>query len=776
MGIDAEFLYCCFQRKAVMRRDLAISAGLLALTLAAYWSVGSFEFLRYDDNQYVFENPHVAFGLNGPDLRWALTANVTGHWHPLTVLSHQLDVQLFGLKSGGHHAVNLAFHAINSLLVYWLFRRMTGEAWCSAMVAALFAMHPLNVESVAWIAERKNVLSTFLGLLSLIAYVGYVRKPRFWRYLLVLVLFALGLTAKSMLVTLPFVFLLLDLWPLGRIALPASSSTEKESPPESAVANEKRQAATKRDRSKRRSNRRPPRFAGNSRDFWQSASRLILEKTPFFVLSLLCSAATVVFMKGLISSLEVVSMPVRLGNALPAYVAYLGKTFWPFSLAARYPLNLKPDSLPVFLSLLTLVAISVLAVWMLRRRRLYFAVGWFWFLGTLVPVIGLVHVGQQSMADRYAYTPLIGIFVMLVWGAADLARTWRIPPAIVAAVGASILLGCFFRTRDQLQYWRNTEALYVHALDLIPENFPLHKSLFASCLEQNRFDESMAHARAYLKYRPDDADVHTLLAATAIERKRWDEAEAHLKIALKANSPSYAAAHSHYGVLLSQRGNREEALNHFREAVRVAPDNTAIRENFAKAATAAGKWDDAAQQWRAVLRLDPRSAQAAGTLAEILLKQGRFDEAEIYGRQAIEIDPQNLDYLHNLAAVLLCAGKTRDAMAEWRKILRLQPDNVAALNDIAWIDATSADPALRNRTEAVNFAEKAAQLTKQRSIDVLDSLAAAYAEAGRFAEAVAAATKAVELAESSKRADQAAEIRIRVALYQSKKPYRELKR
>jgi Flp pilus assembly protein TadD len=754
-----------------MRRELVISAGLVVVTLLAYWPVHSFDFVVYDDGTYVYENTHIRNGLNGPDLRWALTANVSSHWHPLTLLSHQVDVTLFGLQGGGHHAVNLAFHAANSLLVFWLFRRMSGAVWPSAMVAALFALHPLNVESVAWIAERKNVLSTFLALLTLIAYSGYAQKPGTWRYSLVLVLFALGLTAKSMLVTLPCVMLLLDVWPLERLKLAWAGDASNGGEAGESDDRAKRLAKNGKRTTDGR-NKAPQRESAASPAFWLTARRLVLEKIPFFALSAVTSVITVITMQNTMSSMASVGLGLRIATVLLAYAGYLGKMFWPFDLAIPYPLDHAPDVRLVLLAFVVLAAISALAVWTLQSGRLYFSVGWCWYLGTMVPVIGIVHVGIQGMADRFAYIPLIGVFVMFVWGAADIIQCWRVRPTIVAVIAGTMLFGFFLRTRDQVQYWQNSETLFRHTLAVMPQNWAAHTNLVAWYSQQNRSEEAIVEAEEVLRIAPDDADAQAYLALVAIQQNRWDDAARRVEIALKT-SPSNAAAHNHYGVVLYHQGKTKDALDHFRQSVQLNPDEPRARANLARAEAASGNWQEAAEQWQEVLRKDPRSAEAAGGLGDALQHQGLQAEAEKYHRQAVEIDTKNIESHHKLAMALLASGKTADAIKQWREALRLQPDNIGILNNVAWIEATASDPSVRNGKESLEYAEKAARLTDNQSFNVLDSLAAAYAECGRFSEAAAAAMTAAELADAAKQTEQAAQIRQRATLYQAGKPYRE---
>ena len=744
-----------------MRRDIAICAGLVAFTLAAYWQVSSFDFIYYDDRQYVCENPRVCQGLSWENVAWAFTARTASNWHPLTWLSHMLDVQLFGLRSGAHHAVNLVFHVANTLLLFLVLRRITAAVWRSAIVAALFAVHPLHVESVAWVAERKDVLSTFLALLCIAAYASYVRKPGLCRYIVVFVLFALSLMAKPMFVTLPILFLLLDYWPLERLSQSLADRPTSTEQPSKILRKSGKQCGTRRSRA-----------VGVSPDFWPTVARLVLEKLPLLMLSVLSCVATLIAQQRVMASIERISLGTRMGNSLLAYVRYLGKTFWPVDLSLPYPFEFRPGAVRVLLAVAILIGVSIAVIWAWRRRP-YLAVGWFWYLGSLVPVIGIVQVGIQGMADRYTYIPLIGIFIMAAWGLADLLAPWDRRHLALSAIWMLILAACFLRTRDQAQYWRNTETLFFHSIDVIPENFMAHNNLMVWYSLQNRTAEAAVQADATLKIRPNNAEVQTYLGYTLIKQQRWDEAAVHLKLVLKT-SPIYAPAHNHYGVFLFHKGDREEAVEQFREAVRLDPEEVPARENLAKACFATGKLEEAAQQWREVLNLDPKSAEAFGSLGTVLAKQGNIPEALDYFRRSLAADPQNADVHNNLAMTLLTTGKTAEALAQWRELSRLQPDNFVALNAMAWVQATTLDQSFRNGQEAVLSAEKALRLSKDQSPELLDTLAAAYAEAGRFAEAIATASKAADLASSSGKEDFAGRIRDRLKLYKSETPYREL--
>src|SRR5579862_3504181 len=460
-----------------MARPRTICLLLALITVLVYWPVRHADFLVFDDPDYVTYNSHVQAGLTWAGVKWAFTSWYASNWHPLTWLSHMLDSSLFGPNASASHIINVLFHTANVLLLFLLLYRATNKLWPAAFVAALFAWHPLHVESVAWVSERKDVLSTFFGLLSLLAYVGYAQKFKVQSskfnvdYVLAIVFFALGLMAKPMLVTLPFVMLLLDFWPLERI----------------------RSFATVTDRARA-----------------QYAS-LLFEKIPFFALTIASSIITYLAQRGeAVMSFEQRPLGLRLANAAVAYVEYLAKTFWPAHLAVIYPLPHEIPSWQVVATALLLTGVTVFA-WCMRRNAPYLLVGWLWFLGTLVPVIGIVQVGGQALADRYAYVPLIGIFLAITWGAADLIARFRVQTALTAAIAAVVLMGSAAATERQLTFWDNSEKLFRHALDITTGNAIAHVNLGVA-LEQDHREDALVEYRKALDLAPGLFQVHNNLA------------------------------------------------------------------------------------------------------------------------------------------------------------------------------------------------------------------------------------------------------------------------
>ena len=553
---------------------------LVGVVLIAYGAVWQFEFLNIDDDLYVTHNPHIQRGLSPDSVLWSMTAMEEANWHPLTWLSHMLDVQLFGLNPAGHHLTNLLLHMANVLLLFGVLQHMTGAVWRSALVAALFALHPLNVESVAWVAERKNVLSTLFWLLTMAAYVGYVRKPHWGRYLGMTGIFVLGLMAKPMLVTLPCVLLLLDYWPLGRLGK-------------------------------------------DSKEFWERLPRLAAEKLPLFIPVAAISVVTIAAQSqaGALSSWEGLPLGSRVANAVLAYGMGLKKMLWPMDLAVFYPhLGNSLAVWPVALAALLLVILS-LGVWWQGRRSRYLVVGWLWYLGTLIPVSGLIQVGGQAMADRYAYVPLMGLFIILVWGTAELAQTLRLPKAWLPAAALCVVIVLIGAVRLQLSHWRNSFTLFQHALEATQDNHMAHSNLGIAFLDKNDLDQAIDHFYKALEIKPTHAGVHTNLSIALRRKGRLDEALEH-SIRSVQNNPDLAETHNNLGISLFQKGRAEEALQEFRKALELKPDYTTCYYNLGVVLENQHRTEEAAESFRQALRLDPFHDQAQQRLTLLLEEAG----------------------------------------------------------------------------------------------------------------------------------------------------------
>jgi len=531
---------------------LLISLFLIVATTCVFLPVRNCEFV-FDDDPYVTQNQYVQAGVTWESVRWAFTDTHIGFWHPLTWLSLMCDYELYGLNPGGYHWTNLLLHIENMLLLFLVLTRMTGALWRSAFVAALFALHPLHVESVAWVAARKDVLSTLFWMLSMLAYFHYVKDPRIVRYLLIILFFVLGLMTKPMLVTLPFVLLLLDYWPLGRFSF--------------------RQLPRDTDLRVRKTMNSPPTIS--------AIPRLILEKVPLFTLTVICSVSAICAEKhaGALGNLELLPFKIRIANALVSYTSYIRKMIWPSDLACFYP---HPwHSLPLWQTAgagFLLLCISVLVI-RATRRFPYLAIGWLWYLGTLVPVIGLVQVGSHAMADRYTYVPLIGLFIIIAWGLADLAATWRYRRVVLAMSAVILVLAFAVCASFQVRHWQNSVTLFEHTLDVTAGNYLAHYNLGASLAERGRLDEAIGHYAKALRIKPDLHEAHNNWGVGLWRQGRIKEAISHYAEALRIK-PNDAMAHNNLGIALARQGKPAEAVAHFRQALRINPDYMLARKNL----------------------------------------------------------------------------------------------------------------------------------------------------------------------------------------------------
>jgi len=688
-----------------------ICLALAVATLAVYWPTRHHDFVNYDDSDYVTANAHVLGGLKWRTVTWALTSGEASNWHPLTWLSHALDCQLFGATAGAHHLVSAGFHTVNSLLVFLVLWQLTGAQWRSAVVAAFFALHPLHVESVAWVSERKDVLSAFFFLLTLSAYGTYAARGSRRHYALALLLFALGLMSKPMLVTLPFVLLLLDWWPLRRLRLATTAEEPKQSQPTAPAAAGAARRATARPRLRSSGVAPPSPVPTPASSSPASPPRrwrgLVMEKAPFFALSAASSIITFVAQRkgGAVST----ALPLdgRLANAAVSYARYIAKTFWPTKLSVLYP---HPGHWPwwqVLGASLALLGVFA-AVALAARRRPYAAVGWLWFFGILVPVIGLVQVGVQSMADRYMYLPLAGLLIVVVWGLADAAAA---RPGARAFLGATSVLGlaaCATVTMRQIDYWRDSEALFRHAVEVTDKNYLAYNNLgyylsnhgrsaegkefyerslainpnyedannnlgFALA-GQKRFAEAVPYYEAALRVRPQHPEVHNNLGNALSELGRMDEAIAHYQVTLSQN-PEHADANNNLGIALAMKGQLDQAIHHFRVALRAKPNDAGTHSNLGNALAVQHKLSEAIGEYREALHLRPNDAQANNNLANALLQQGQADEAIRHYQEALRLNPDNPEAHANLARALLIQNQPQGASEHFQAALGLNPNN-----------------------------------------------------------------------------------------------------
>ncbi len=642
-----------------------LCALLFGVTLFLYWPVRHFDFVNYDDPIYVIDNRHVQSGLNWEGVQWAFTSKEATNWHPLTWLSHMLDVQWFGMHPGPHHVTSVVLHSLNAVLLFLVWLRMTKILWPSFLVAALFAWHPLRVESVVWIAERKDVLSMLFFLLTLYAYVLYAgaahrpdaspgetnpRKNTIWRssffYLLTLALFALGLMCKPMLVTMPFLLLVLDYWPLKRLTL--ASGMERD-------------------------------LARANGESWR---RLFGEKIPLFALSAASCMATFLAQSsgGAVATLERTPLDERLANAVVAYVVYLKQMVWPVRLAVFYPYLHGWGWFTVLGCAVLLFGITAVALWQ-RTRRQYLLAGWLWYLGTLVPVIGIVQVGDQAHADRYTYLPLIGIAVILAWSLRELLDRRSGLRTVVGIGCASALTACLFATRHQLQSWRDAETLFRHALAVTENNYVAHNSLGNTLTDQKRLDEAKKEYDAALSISPLYSDSHINLGRVFMQQGDLERAIEHFHTALEIK-PASMLANYNLGVALGEQGRNQEAVDVYQKAVALDPDFADAHYNLALALAKLGRPAEAEAEDRKALRLSPRFAYAHYSLAITLQQLHRDTEACEEFQRAVQFDPQYMPARYELGSALLALSRFQEAVPVFEEILRLQPTNSVAQNNL----------------------------------------------------------------------------------------------
>jgi len=603
--------------RGIIRYEVWVCLFLVLITLSSYWQVRHYDFINFDDNLYVYDNLHIRSGMTQESLVWSFNFQEKdkNYWHPLTWLSHMLDVELYGLDPGRHHLTNVLCHTVNTLLLFIALNWMTGTIWRSAVVAALFGLHPLNVESVVWIAERKSVLSTFFWMLTLLAYLYYTRRTSFLRYFAVCSSFALGLLAKPMLVTLPFVLMLLDYWPLQRWCIAGLNSNIR-----------------------RESNTR----------------QIILEKVPLLLLSTFSVylSSKSVQGEGDVISFQLVPLLLRIENALVSYVKYIGKMIWPQNLSVYYPFPDMVSAGQLMGAVAVLVSVSALAIWGLKRRP-YLAVGWFWFLGTLVPVIGFVQVGLwPEMADRWAYVPLIGLFIMIAWGMPDLISGWRHKHKILAIAAGTVLLLLSITTRIQISHWTDSTTLFKQAV----------KAVSGSSVPQNKLGNAL---------------ILNNLALALMDDGRTDEA-LNIFVAAVNLVPDSPRANYNLGYILQQQGKNAEAIRYFKQAVKLNPEYFLAHYNLATALIVIGKIDEAMSHYHLALDLSPDNKDVLNDLANVMVEQGRSVEALSYYSKALRLEPNDPAIHNNLGVALIHMGRFEKAADHFRKALQLNPDYVDA--------------------------------------------------------------------------------------------------
>jgi tetratricopeptide (TPR) repeat protein len=695
---------------------VAICAVLVGITWFVFGQTLRHQFVTYDDPQYVSANPDISAGVSPGRIAWAFTHTVAGNWHPLTTISHMLDCQLYGLDPAGHHFTNVLLHTIAVVLLLLVLQRMTGSLWRSAFVAALFAIHPLHVESVAWVSERKDVLSAVFFMLTLGAYIRFVRARSFTAYALIMLFFAFGLMSKPMLVSVPFVLLLLDYWPLGRITYVRSPKAMERQPATSSQ--------------------------------WPVIRRLVAEKIPLFALSLLSSVLTLFTQFKSTGTLSQLPLSWRLSNAAVSYVAYIWQMLWPVRLAAFYPHpNDQLQLWHVLLAIAFLIAVTLLAI-LWRKERPYIFTGWFWYVGMLVPVIGLVEAGEQARADRYTYLPQIGLYLLVTWGIADLmtsimTRSARSRPfttgrqpsargtrkssarslpvrgsspgvryqAVFAALAASIIISLSWRAFVQTSYWKDSEALWKHTLAVTSDNDVAHYNLGYLFLQRGDSDNAISHFETALQIRSRKSATHYNFGGAPIENNL-------------AN-------------LLAQKGRLNEAVDHYHNAMRLRPGYGDPYLNLGNALFKQGRMSDAIAQWQRAHATESKDARFHTALADAFLR----------------------------------ARLQKDAIAEYEYAARISARDPLPRNNLAWLLATSSDASIRDGNRAMELANQAVRLSGGKDPNYLRTLAAACAEVGLFAEAQDTAGRALREAEFRGNSSLSNALRDEIALYELGLPF-----
>ena len=610
---------------------------LVVATFAVYWQVLDNDFVAYDDDVYVTENIHVNKGVTFDSLTWAFTSSHSSNWHPLTWISHMIDCQLYGLSPKGHHLTNLLFHVANTLLLLLILVRMTGSLWQSSFVVALFAIHPLHVESVAWVSERKDVLSTFFMMLTLWAYILYVKKGNIRRYLLVVLFFVLGLMSKPMLVTLPFILLMLDFWPLGRFC----------------HIHESWNVVTGQQTNKR-----------------LGILRLLWEKVPFFALAVVSSVVTFIVQErsGAVKLLEQYSIQTRIINAFVAYTEYMLNMIWPVELAVLYP---HPgNSLSLWKGVVAGLALVLITILVIRKawKIPYLAVGWLWYVITLIPVIGIVQVGAQAMADRYTYITLIGLFIIIAWGAKDLLSRWLYRKICLGTLAAIVLPVLIILTWKQVQYWENSNTLFKHTLKHTSNNYVIYNNQGIVLIEQGRTEEAIEHYLQALRSNPGYALAHNNLSNAYYESGMHKEAIGSYKQAIRIN-PDYAEAYLNLGNAYYESGMHKEAIDAFKHVIRINPDDAEAHNYLGVAYKDSGKYKEAIEAYKQSLRINPDDVQTHYNLGVAYGALGKYKEAAEAFQQAIEIDPDYAEAHYNLGYAYVLSND-RDSALEQYKILK----------------------------------------------------------------------------------------------------------
>ena len=630
-------------------KSLLVILCLIVGIVVVYIKVQNFDFVNFDDDVYVTENYYVQKGVSLAGFKWAFTTFHAANWHPLTWLSHMLDCELYGLSPAGHHWTNVVLHIANTVLLFLILFRMTGAIWRSAFVAALFALHPLHVESVAWVSERKDVLSTFFGLLGIAAYYGYVKKSSAKYYILVMALLSLSLMAKPMLVTLPFALLLLDFWPLKRFQ-----------------------------------DQRDFRFKSEKAyvDAVRRNHQIIIEKIPLFIVVAISCFLTFFAQKsvGAVRSLGALTLKYRIANAIVSYARYVLKAIWPDKLAVFYP---HPgNTLPKWQFIGAALLIVAACYWAIRsaKKYPYIAVGLFWYVGTFVPVIGLVQVGDQAMADRYTYIPLIGIFIIISWGVTDLWQRWHGKEIFLKISATILLVALSWNTFIQLNSWENGITLFEHAVSVTKNNYSAHNNL-ATALVPIDLDRAIFHYKEALRIRPKYITALCNLGLTLYHKGKYEEATSYFTKALKID-PQKADARMNLANLLFLQSKPDDAISQYRRILQTYSENADVHYNLANVLSSQNKINEAVLHYNETLKIDPKHSKAYYHLGNILLNQGKAKEATALFFEAIKFNPDYVQAYNTLGCILFRKGKLNRAEVFFTKALQINPNDSEARTNL----------------------------------------------------------------------------------------------
>lgn len=697
---------------------------MVALTWAIFGQTLRHDFVNYDDDTYVYKNPKVSAGisLSVSSIAWVFTHFHSTNWHPLTTMSHMLDCQWFGLRAGRHHFVNVLLHSMTVLALFLVLLNTTGAIWRAAFVAAIFAIHPLHVESVAWISERKDVLSGLFFWLTLAAYVRYARAPSLPRYLPVLLLLALGLMSKPILVTLPVVLLLIDFWPLGRFKT-------------------------------------------------VSRTKLFFEKIPLLLVSAFSAYATILAQKDSINLTLELPIATRAANALVSYLTYLWQMFWPVRLVPFYPHpgeQLAMSQIAIAAGVIGAITILTLS---LRNRCPYLFTGWFWYLIMLVPVLGIIQVGLQAHADRYTYLSQIGPCILLTWSFSDALGSSALGRRLLTVAGVAVIAALGWLAWIQTSFWRNSETLWTHTLAVSGNNSIAHAGLGDVLLDRGQVDEAINEFRAALHLQPKSAYAENNLGAALLRKGVANEAIEHLESALRLD-PNHLMAHFHLGNAYLQKGEYEKAIAEYQEQLTTHPEYAAARCNLGTAFLRNGDLKRAIAQFEKTVATWPDHAEAHYNLGNCYLQIGQGDRAVEQYQAALKFWPGTAKIHNNLAIVLAQKRQLNGAIAHWQQALQIEPDNLDALNNLAWMLATANERALRDGATALRLAQRAQQLSRHSNPKTLRTLAAAHAETGDFARAAETTLNAIDRARAQGDSALADSLQTDLMLYETNLPFR----